>query len=180
VRVLIAILFLAVVALAYGTFHWVATRSGDPRGPDSTARVLEPVEDLAADSDTLAGDSLGMDRFGTLADSAGSGIYGRAYAGPLSPAERPGERTPAPPFTATLVVRDTAGTELTRFFTQEDGSFRQALSPGTYRLIPFAGRLPPGSSPEPHSFPLPPPPRNVTVPQDTWVRVDFRFDTGIR
>ena len=88
--------------------------------------------------------------------------------GPTCPVQREGE-TCERPFVATVVVKS-AGSEVTRFTSGEDGRFTVLLSPGTYDLEPLTeggAMLPRGES------------QTVTV-QAGFTNVTISYDTGIR
>ncbi|MCA1833269.1 MAG: carboxypeptidase-like regulatory domain-containing protein [Actinobacteria bacterium] len=68
-----------------------------------------------------------------------------------------------------MVVRDAAGREVKRFTSEQDGTFKVDLSPGTYTLEGQSeGMFPRGSQ------------QTVTVMGGAYTQADVRFDSGIR
>lgn len=103
--------------------------------------------------------------------SISSGIEGVTEAGPQCPTVSPGAACPDKAISATVAVLDPTGTEITRFTSSADGTFRIALQPGTYTLteiVSVAG-TPPSLKPT-----------RVSVLPGHYVRVALLFDTGIR
>jgi hypothetical protein len=101
----------------------------------------------------------------------GSGIEGRTQASPTCPVASAGNPCPPRPISATVVVLDGAGREVTRFTSSADGTFRVPLAPGTYMLVqpPTTQRRPPVL----HATP-------VTVSSGGYTSLVLDFDTGIR
>ena len=101
----------------------------------------------------------------------GSGIVGRALAGPTCPVVTEGD--PAcderPLAGVTVLVLDVNGTEIARLQTDADGRYAVTLPPGPYTVEPqpAEGVL---RTPEPIA---------VTV-EGSFVTVDLAYDTGIR
>lgn len=97
-----------------------------------------------------------------------SGIRGLVLRGPTRPVCQVGQSCEAPAPGLTLVF-SRPGHGSVRTTTGPDGRYRVELAPGTYAVttsqIPF-GRVPS--------------PREVTVGQRGFARVDFHVDTGIR
>lgn len=94
------------------------------------------------------------------APSDDSGVGGRVTIGPMCPVVQVGTDCPDAPYAAVLVVDEERGPEVARTESDADGSFRVALSPGTYQLVP-----------QPVPF---------TVVSGEWVQVDIAYDSGIR
>ena len=69
------------------------------------------------------------------APSGDSGVEGRVTIGPMCPVVQQGTECPDAPYSAALVVEDERGREVARIESSPDGSFRVALSPGTYQLV---------------------------------------------
>jgi hypothetical protein len=101
----------------------------------------------------------------------GTGIQGLVQSGPTCPVERINSPCPPHPLAATVVVRNGAGAEVTRFNSGADGRFKVDLQPGTYSLT----GLTIGSSPLPRPIPT-----SVTVTQGTYAAVNVEYDSGIR
>jgi len=102
-----------------------------------------------------------------------SGIAGQATQGPMcgGPA-RNDKPCPDAPIEAIISIEDAAtGKAVAEFTTGVDGTFRQALVPGTYLLVARSKQ----GGPFPAAQPL-----EVTVEQDQLVDVIIRFDTGKR
>jgi hypothetical protein len=101
----------------------------------------------------------------------GTGIQGTVQVGPTCPVER--INSPCPPryLSATVVVRDGAGREVTRVHSSNDGRFKVDMPAGSYTLIglPLDGR----------SLPRPIP-TTVAVTQGSYASVIVRYDSGIR
>jgi len=83
----------------------------------------------------------------------------------------PGNPCPPRAISATVVVLDRSGHEVTRFTSATDGSFHVAVEPGAYTLIQPASpsRRPPDLKPV-----------AVTVVAGRYTSVVLDFDTGIR
>jgi len=88
----------------------------------------------------------------------------------MCPVVQQGTDCPDAPYAAALVVEDERGREAAQTESGADGSFRVALSPGTYQIIPQ-----PGENDMPWAQPVP-----FTVVAGEWVRVDIAYDSGIR
>ena len=101
----------------------------------------------------------------------GTGIQGVVQVGPTCPVERINSPCPPHPLAATVVVRDGAAAEVTRFTSGADGRFKVNLRPGTYGLT----GLPIGSSPMPRPMAT-----SVTVTQGSYAAVNVEYDSGIR
>jgi hypothetical protein len=102
---------------------------------------------------------------------SGSGIAGRALAGPVCPAERPGDRAcaPRPVAGAVVIVRAADGSEIATARTTDDGRYEVFLPPGRYTLeaAPVQGLM--GN------------PAAVEVEVGNGLEtVDLQYDTGIR
>ena len=115
---------------------------------------------------------LGLPGCGAIgpAPSGDSGVEGRVTIGPMCPVVQQGTDCPDAPYAAALVVEDERGREAARTESDVDGSFRVALSPGRYQLVPQ-----PGENGMPWAQPVP-----FTVVAGEWVRVDIAYDSGIR
>ena len=108
---------------------------------------------------------------GTLAAQPGTGIQGTVEVGPTCPVERINSPCPPHQLSATVVVRDGSGAEVTRFHTGADGRFNVDLAPGTYTLV----GLTIGSSFLPRPIPT-----SVTVTQGSYASVNVEYDSGMR
>jgi hypothetical protein len=101
-----------------------------------------------------------------------SGIVGRVLAGPTCPVQV--EASPCPDRPVEALVRVLAasgeGAPVTSFRSREDGTFRVALEPGRYLLVPKVRGT--GA--------LTARPVAVTVRPGEFARVDVLLDTGIR
>lgn len=106
---------------------------------------------------------------GSLSAHPDSGIRGRVVVGPTCPVQRVGQDC-VRPYQATIRIRHKAtGRLVARVRSSADGSFRVALAPGSYVLVPQAGR------PYPRSSPL-----AATVHSHRYTSVTIRYDSGIR
>ena len=104
--------------------------------------------------------------------AGGSGIVGRATAGPVCPVERvpPDPSCAARPVAgAVVVIQDAVGSEVARTTTNADGQFAVEVPPGDYVVVaqPAKGLM--GT----------PQPQPVTVGAG-HASVDLSYDTGIR
>jgi hypothetical protein len=100
-----------------------------------------------------------------------SGLFGKVTRGPLTPVCRAETPCYGPAADVTLrFLRD--GALVRQATTTKDGSYRVALSPGTYdvRLTP-PPRTRVGRGLEPN---------DAHVTAGRWTRTDFSIDTGIR
>ena len=99
------------------------------------------------------------------------GISGTALAGPTCPVERPGDPAcaPRPVAGATILIRDSTGTDVATIVTDASGRFQVALPPGAYTVVgqPVEGLM--GN----------PGPVDVEV-AEAEVTVELSYDTGIR
>lgn len=102
-----------------------------------------------------------------------SGVQGQATRGPITPLSLPGQPNEAPLPGAVIVVQRTNGAEVARQTADPNGNFRISISPGSYQIV----GLPPNGG---QTFPIPPGPQPVVVPQDQYVTVNVSYDTGIR
>jgi len=102
---------------------------------------------------------------------ADSGIEGITEADPQCPVVSASAQCPARPVTRTVVVLDPTGSEVARFTSGSDGTFRVGLTTGTYRLEEVVN--PPGSPPSMK-------PVTVEVRAGVFTHVALIFDTGIR
>lgn len=100
-----------------------------------------------------------------------SGIQGTVEVGPTCPVERLNSPCPPRPIAATVVVRSSAGSEVTRFQSDANGQFKVSLAPGTYTLV----GLPVGSGFLPRPIPS-----TATVVAGSYTTVNVEYDSGIR
>lgn len=100
-----------------------------------------------------------------------SGIQGMVTIGPMCPVMQKGVSCPDLPFSATIVVEDGAGSEITRVKSGDDGVFEVSLDPGSYNLVPESPNPagPPFASQQP-----------VTVTDGAFTEVLIQYDSGIR
>ena len=100
--------------------------------------------------------------------SSDSGIVGQVVIGPVRPLERVG--TPnVQPYQTTIAILDASGQLVTTVQSDNNGSFRVSLPPGSYTLRPESpGRYPRAS------------PQSVTVSAHDWTSVRVVYDSGIR
>ena len=94
-----------------------------------------------------------------------SGLYGTVMRGPITPVcalEVPCDE----PAAGAVLVFTREGREVARTRVRQDGSYRIALAPGTYRVRAVSRR--------------PLDPSTVTVRPRRFRHVDFSIDTGIR
>ena len=102
---------------------------------------------------------------------SGSGVAGRAVAGPVCPVERPGDPAcaPRPVAGALVIVRGADGSEVATARTADDGSYEILVPRGRYTVegAPVEGLM-----------------RNPTAVDvevgDGVETVDLQYDTGIR
>ena len=100
-----------------------------------------------------------------------SGIRGLVTIGPICPVMQEGVPCPDLPFSATIVVEDGAGSEITRVRSGDDGIFEVSLDPGSYVLVP--------QSPNPGAPPFASQ-QAVEVVADAYTEVLIQYDSGIR
>jgi hypothetical protein len=103
----------------------------------------------------------------------GTGIGGRATAGPVCPVEQipPDPQCAARPVAgAVLVVRDARGSQLARVTTGADGAFFVSLPPGDYVVEPQPANGLMGTAG----------PQNVKVSDGLVSTIQLDYDTGIR
>lgn len=60
------------------------------------------------------------------------------------------------------------GTEVTRFTSNADGTFKVSLQPGTYLLVPEQNGIPRMTQ------------QQITVSQNQFITVNIQFDSGLR
>jgi hypothetical protein len=137
----------------------VAVLIGACIGPSSTPSRPSPTGPSPTSSSTPA--------------IGGTGIAGRAAAGPVCPVEtNPPDPScaPRPVAGAVIVIRDAAGADRARTTTAADGTFFAALPAGAYvvEAQPAEGLM--GT----------PSPMNVTVDAGETTSVELSYDTGIR
>jgi hypothetical protein len=101
-----------------------------------------------------------------------TGIAGAVVAGPTCPVvtDPPDPSCADRPVAGAVLVVSVNGTELTRVTSASDGTFRVALAPGTYRVIPqpVDGLL--GTAAE----------QEVVVEAQALAEIVVSYDTGIR
>lgn len=100
-----------------------------------------------------------------------SGVRGSVTIGPMCPVMRVDQPCPDRSYRAILIVRDTAGREITRTESSEDGTYALVLPPGSYVMAP----QPPSASRLPWASPQP-----FEVRPAAWAVIDIEFDSGIR
>lgn len=100
-----------------------------------------------------------------------SGIRGKVLRGPLAGGPQTANAPSEAPFQATFYVRDRDGNEVTRFQSDEEGSFELLIAPGDYLIVAEASA--PVFRPEEQQ-------QAVTVPAGQIVELTLRFDTGMR
>jgi hypothetical protein len=98
-----------------------------------------------------------------------SGIQGTVLLGPTCPVEIAGASPCVTPYPGVLVITDSEGREVARATAAADGTFRVALPPGDYVILPQSG------NPFPAAQPV-----DVTVVPGGFVDVQVNYDTGIR
>lgn len=100
---------------------------------------------------------------------AASGIHLTATIGPTCPGpERPGQVC-TQPYEGLFVVTNSAGTEVARATTDQNGKATIDLPPGDYTITPrVEGRFPSGA------------PATVTVISGQYVEASIELDSGIR
>jgi hypothetical protein len=99
-----------------------------------------------------------------------SGISGVVLLSPTC-AVQPADATPCvTPYAAELVITDENGTVVGKVTSSADGSFKIALPPGNYVILPS-----PGSGGMPVAQPIP-----ITVVADDYAPVEIDYDSGIR
>ncbi len=134
---------------------WTVAASGPPQLIDDTGSPLP--------------DQIVADR---LAAAEGTGVMGRAIAGPTCPVERPGDSACSgrPVAGAQLSIATANGADAGVVTTDALGWFRTTLAPGAYVLTasPVEGLM---GTPGPIPF---------TVPNGAMTAVDVPYDTGIR
>jgi hypothetical protein len=94
-----------------------------------------------------------------------SGLYGKVTRGPITPicvAEQPCSG----PAAGVVMVFSRSGREAARTRTAADGTYRVALTPGSYVVRVLQGR--------------PIDPATTWVPRGHFRHIDFSIDTGIR
>lgn len=110
---------------------------------------------------------------GEAGNGGASGIRGVAVQGPISPVQRPGQKSTRPLPDAVITVQPAGGgKEVARATADPEGRFKIPLPPGEYRIVPLpptpGAALPRGE------------PRNVTVRANRFEEIEIRYDTGIR
>lgn len=100
-----------------------------------------------------------------------SGLEGTVTVGPNCPGPAVAE-SPCPdrPYPAGLSIETSVGTLLVHVMTRADGTYRTALTPGVYRVVPDQP-----ASGFPHAQVV-----DVTVQTRMFTRLDVMYDTGLR
>ncbi len=106
-----------------------------------------------------------------LGSDTDSGIEGRVTVGPVCPVVREGVPCPDRPYEAELSILDGSGREVASVRSDAAGSYRLALTPGAYRVVPLS---PPGL-PLPRGEAV-----DVTVAAGRFVTLDISYNSGIR
>ena len=99
----------------------------------------------------------------------GSGVRGRALAGPQCPVEMAESPCPDLPWEGTVVATETESGETFTTSTDADGRFELSLAPGTYDVTIDAASTPPTAEPQ-----------RVTVEDGSFAEIEVFVDTGIR
>jgi len=115
--------------------------------------------------------SQGITENSTSRQSIDSGIEGRVFIGPGTVHAR-GAQDIDKPYQARITVRDSGGRPIAKVVTNEDGTFRVPLAPGTYTVIPEA---PSPDRPFPYAQK-----QIVTILSGRFVPIRIRYDSGIR
>ncbi len=102
---------------------------------------------------------------------SGNGVEGTVLFGPLCPVERADSPCPPKPIAAEITVTTRAGQTVSSGVSSSDGTYRIALSPGTFTLTARA----PGSGAFGVSKPV-----DVVVVLGRYTHVDLMVDSGIR
>jgi len=101
-----------------------------------------------------------------------SGIVGNIVLGPTCPVMRnpPDPVCADKPYQATIIVKSANGQkEITRFTSKADGSFKVALVPATYLLVPVSPSIYPRGLVQ-----------SVVVEKNKFTNVVISYDSGIR
>jgi hypothetical protein len=107
----------------------------------------------------------------TPVSAAETGIRGKVMMGPTRPGPAVQGQEYEAPFSASFHVLDVDDKAVAHFESDENGCFTVLLPPGDYTIVPDA------SAPFPHTRRQR---KTVTVPEDGFADVIFRFDTGMR
>ena len=99
------------------------------------------------------------------ASTVNSGLYGKVTRGPITPVCTADVPCSAP-VSGAMIVFSRAGHEVARPRTSTKGTYRVALTPGTYNVRVLQAR--------------PVDPGSARVPQRRFRHLDFSIDTGIR
>jgi hypothetical protein len=161
----------------YRSFTWESSPPAGSADMFMDRLVLTGQGTVSASEDEQSGIAGTVSRLveDLLADSlppvnqADSGIEGTIVIGPTCPvivAENP---CPDRPYQATMTVRSSDGSLVTRFTSAADGTFRVSLPPGSYLLEGESS----GTYPRP-------PKLEVAVEAGQYTSVDLMYDTGIR
>ncbi len=100
-----------------------------------------------------------------------TGVMGQVLRGPVAPGPERVGSADEEPFSALFHVLNGNEVEVTSFESDEEGRFEVALAPGNYIVVPDESA--------PILFPTRQR-REVTAPEEGYVEVVLRFDTGLR
>jgi hypothetical protein len=104
-----------------------------------------------------------------LIPTGSSGMRLTATIGPTCPGPQHPGQVCTQPYQGLFVVTNTAGAEVARVTTDQNGQALIDLPPGEYTIAPeIEGELPSGA------------PETVTVPADQYVAVSIDLDSGMR
>jgi hypothetical protein len=136
-------------------------------GPGAGFLVLLAALLLVASAACTPGGSPGAGSNGRVT----TGVIGIVLAGPTCPVERAGQSACVRPVEgATILALDSARHETGRATSDATGAYFLPLPPGAYEIVPqpVSGLM--GVAPA----------SNITVTGGAPVRLDLRYDTGIR
>ena len=102
--------------------------------------------------------------------AAETGIKGTVLWGPVRPGPTRVGESEEVPFSATFIVLNEGG-EVARFRSDKNGKFEVTLPPGRFTVVP--DKSTPIAAPQSQA-------KHVVVPDDHYVIVTLRFDTGMR
>jgi len=102
--------------------------------------------------------------------AAETGVRGTVLWGPVNPGPARIGKSDEAPFSATFIVL-AAEREVARFKSDKQGHFEVALPAGDYAIVPDNST----PIPAPHSQA-----KSVIVPENGFVEVTLRFDTGMK
>jgi hypothetical protein len=108
---------------------------------------------------------------GAAAPASESGIDGLVLIGPTCPVEQVGQDCDDKPYVGEVRIIDVSSGEVVATARSgDDGKFRVALAPGSYRLEPVAS-----ANGLPYGKPI-----DVVIRPQTYEQVTVSFDSGIR